>query len=169
MIRKPIEGYPLYFITADGVVLKQNGANTYGVVSPYENGRGYLRVWLQNGDEKRSFAIHRLVALAFVPNPRGLPVADHINGNKHDNRAENLQWLSFQENTQKYFGYNKIEVKPVARVAKNGKVVEIFISMTAAAKAHGYDYKTFCDAVKKGKPHRGNKWAFCDLNINIIS
>ena len=59
-------------------------------------GYDYLRVGL-SGSCKTAF-VHRLVAEAFIPNPLGLRDVDHIDGNKTNNRVENLRWVSHKEN-----------------------------------------------------------------------
>ena len=57
---------------------------------------GYLQVNL--GRIRNAASVHRLVAKAFIPNPLGLRDVDHINGNKLDNRVENLRWVTHKEN-----------------------------------------------------------------------
>jgi hypothetical protein len=59
---------------------------------------GYQRIVLMKEAIKRRFMCHRLVAQEFIPNPEGKPFINHINGNKSDNRVENLEWCTQSEN-----------------------------------------------------------------------
>lgn len=69
------------------------------VVRPALKKDGYYGMCLKDGRTSKNVYIHRLVASAFVPNPDNKPQVNHINGNKLDNRAENLEWVTPQENT----------------------------------------------------------------------
>lgn len=59
---------------------------------------GYYSVDLCKDGKIRSESVHRLVAEAFIPNPEHKKVVNHINGNKADDRVENLEWVSYKEN-----------------------------------------------------------------------
>lgn len=65
------------------------------LLKPYTHTTGYLRVALGRGVQRY---IHRLVAAAFHQNTHNLPQVDHIDGDRQNNRADNLRWVTAREN-----------------------------------------------------------------------
>jgi len=61
----------------------------------FGNIRGHLTFRYKPGNKKGgTYLVHRLVALAFIPNPKNYPIVNHINGDRGDNRVENLEWTT---------------------------------------------------------------------------
>lgn len=80
------------------------------IMSPARHYKGHLYVHLQIGGIKTKGYVHRLVAMAFIPNPESKPFVNHKNGDKRDNRCSNLEWATESENTNHYFkGVDKVE------------------------------------------------------------
>lgn len=65
------------------------------------NRSGYFAVWTSIGGEKVGFLVHRLVAMAFIPNCGNLPEVDHLFGIKSDNRVSELDWVDDFENMRR--------------------------------------------------------------------
>lgn len=97
-IFKDIKGYEgIYQISNLGRV-KSFTKNSEKFLKPNINRTGYATVRLYKDKIKYFTSIHRLIALAFIPNPENKRTVNHINGIKDDNRIENLEWNTYQEN-----------------------------------------------------------------------
>mgnify|MGYP001462188653 CR=1 FL=1 len=90
-----IEGFSKYSVYESGEVFGPRGHP----LASSTTSDGYELVPLYGDDGKqKTFSRHRLVALAFVPNPEGKDQVNHINGDKSDNSAANLEWSTKAEN-----------------------------------------------------------------------
>jgi hypothetical protein len=91
-----IEGYTeSHEVFTNGVVIN---TKTQCIIQPTENPNGYLKVSLNYKGSIKQISLHRLVALHFLPNPKMLPQVNHIDGDKKNNSANNLEWCTCSYN-----------------------------------------------------------------------
>ena len=69
------------------------------LITPTKHSHGYGVLSLVGEDGKVSVRAHKYVAIAFCDNPEGKPCVNHIDGDKMNNRADNLEWVTHSENT----------------------------------------------------------------------
>lgn len=68
------------------------------MLTPHDNGNGYLMVQLKANNKRKPVGVHRLVATAFIENPQNYPVVNHIDYDTHNNCVHNLEWCTQKEN-----------------------------------------------------------------------
>lgn len=122
------------------------------------NQKGYLHVNLARNGHYKRFRVHRLVACAFIPKIDGKTDVNHIDGNKQNNNAENLEWCTPSENIRHAFEHGLMHLSdPETRVRARRKPVIrddgiTFKSMTDMAKDIDRTTGTACRYLKdKGK------------------
>lgn len=89
----PVPGFPRYTVHPDGSIIGSRGP-----MSLARRPDGYLIVTLSHKGKKSTFRVHRLVAQAYIPNPKEKPEVNHIDCDRSNNAAENLEWVSSSEN-----------------------------------------------------------------------
>lgn len=175
---KPVVDYEgLYEVGSDGYVkrLKReivlpNGA--VGIVKEHIMERtvgtdGYLYVTLCKNNKAKKCAVHRLVAVAFIPNPLNLPEVNHKDEIKTNPKVENLEWCDriYNEN----YGTKKIReaIKrghPIDRYSMDGKFIDTWPSEAEFTRAFGYNgsdlIRKVCKHYKGYSSAYGYKWKY---------
>lgn len=117
---------------------------------------GYETVRLSLNRQTRTHFVHRLVATCFVPNPELKPYVNHINGQKSDNRAENLEWVTHQENIIHAYRSGLIDANKGANHHEATTVINIetgegWNSIREAAEFNRIDYGKLRQRLKNGR------------------
>lgn len=108
------------------------------IIKPHLLKSGYLQVELSKNDKMHGFRVHRLVAVSFVPNPDSKEFVNHKNGNKIDNRAENLEWATRSENQLHAIYVIKTQkTRSVVQKSKKGELIKKWDCIAMASSALG--------------------------------
>lgn len=99
---KPVVGYDGIYEVSNIWNIKSS-YRTKKILKNQKNKYWYMSIQLSLEWIQEQFTIHRIVAMAFIPNPENKRTINHINGIKTDNRVENLEWATDSENIQHAF------------------------------------------------------------------
>ena len=102
-IFKDIEGYEGLYQVSNLGNIKSLHCNKEKIMKPTirSNNYQYYFVGLLKDGKRKYFAVHRLVAIMFIPNPNNYEQVDHLDGNKLNNNVKNLEWVTPKENTNR--------------------------------------------------------------------
>lgn len=160
---------PGYCVTRDGRIYSYKHCR---FLNPVSDNKGYLRVAIYDSNFNcHKMRVHRLVALAFIPNSENKEQINHIDGNKKNNCVDNLEWVTNDENKQHAVSmrihkhaYSDEKVREVCELLQSGMKENDVVALTGVTKCivsyirrGGYNYVS--KDYDFGTSRRGKKWA----------
>lgn len=177
---KAIPGTEGYIEVSDQGRVRSWLRGTARILKTQQDKKGYHRLRVTINRVKHSYKLHREVARAFIPNPHNLPQVNHRNGNKSDNRVENLEWISNIDNARHAIENglweavfraskenNEKNMKPIVayKLEDRGYTFRFYRSVGEAEKHIGSRH--ICD-VLKGKRAHVKGWGFLYCKKEVI-
>lgn len=178
---RDIPGFPYYQASNKGRIRsieRINRGRKFGKVltqRPLYSNKPYWGVSIRRNKKNMRIGVHRLVAMAFLPNPHHLPVINHKDENPNNNCVENLEWC-----TQKYncnYGTRTARIKAnmpqnktVYQTTMSGEIVAEFPTIQDAARQTGICAGHICDVCKGNREFaNGYKWRYVDANLYAMA
>jgi hypothetical protein len=152
-IWKPVKGFEKgYEISVTGELRSISRriaySNGYGrlilakEIKPRQNNRGYMTLRLSKDRRAYTKCVHRLKAEAFIPNPFNKRYINHKNGNKLDNRLENLEWVTHAQNIRHAYDYGLCKTVSMEKLVVDKCTGRKFLSAKQASEYYHIPYST---------------------------
>ena len=93
---KILEDFPNYIITSSGKIYSKSHKKY--INSRLNSGYSYVTLYNRDSKTRKDLSVHYLVAVTHIENPKNLPMVNHKNYNRSDNRLENLEWVTYSDN-----------------------------------------------------------------------
>lgn len=138
------------------------------ILNPTLGSDGYLYVGLCRNYYRVTTKVHRIVAKSFIPNPDFKETVNHINGVRHDNRVENLEWATMMENVHHAHklglvnhakGERNKKSRPVNKRSAEGVVLKTYPSIRTANQ-EGFNSHSIIKSCRSGNLYKGFQWDY---------
>ena len=157
---RDVVGYEGYYQVSNEGRVKSFKWNKERFLKPSMDKDGYLLVTLCAGGKPKTLKVHRLVCEAFHENPDNKPQVNHINEDKTDNRACNLEWCTCKQNVN-HGSRNERVSKPVGQYSLDGKLIKLWPSAIAVQRQAGFSQGNISQVARgKHKQAYGYIWRY---------
>lgn len=153
---KPIKNFPGYYITKDGTVYSELSGKLKPMKSWLDGKKLYLMVGLSKNGKVYKKLVHRLVAEAYIPNPKKLPEVNHKDKNTQNPKSSNLEWCTRKENLQdSYSTMSPVRNFVNCELLYEDIVMERCQSIEEASRIAAEKYGCSYSMINKHRQHKG--------------
>ncbi len=147
-----------YFVDMEGNIYNKEGKRMKYIITS----DGYYRVGLKRDLPNKLYRVNRIVAETYLDNFDALPIVHHINGNRLDNRVENLMWCNYEHNnSERYREYKGTKCKKVYQLDMSNNIIAVWDSPIYAEQALGICRQNISKVCRgERKTAGGFKWSY---------